>query len=489
MEVCMKRKKYKSRFYVILIIFASIFMSIGYAAINSVTLNLSGSSNVLAPNTLFISDIVINENNSSGVVNLYDETFLDTSITLNDDESTVTLTITIKNNSSYNYNFEEVEYSFGPLTYDNENITFDLVGLSKGDVIESTESLTFDIIFHYADLTNMTSNVLNCKINFNFKNVSGLPLKQLILSNETEPTNNEDGLYLYQDFYYYSGENVNNYIWFNCQDGYNSGSEYCELWRILTVEADGSVKIIKNDPVEQQTISSIETETGFWYGQFHSQDQYKVKNMMAAGKVVFDSRRRRPVSQLTEGTSYCLYASNGCNAFSSNLTIGSYLNLIVDSDSSIKTYLNDIYYEYLLTDSAKDALQISEYNIGVVDINIGKDIDSIYAIERNIKCNSKVALLNISNYVLASKNVNCRKNFLGSDCVNDNWLNSDIQYMFLNGKITNTNAQIFIHDTNGLLTTRDANFETFLKPVVTLKPTKLAIGTGTIDGNYYKIVN
>ena len=95
----MKREKYKSRFYVTLIIFASIFMSIGYAAINSVTLNLSGSSSVLAPNTLFISNIVINENNSSGVVNLYDEMFLDTSITLNDNQSTVTLSITIKNNS------------------------------------------------------------------------------------------------------------------------------------------------------------------------------------------------------------------------------------------------------------------------------------------------------------------------------------------------------------------------------------------------------
>lgn len=491
MEICVKTKKYKSGFYVTLIILASIFMSIGYAAINSVTLTLNASSNVASPKKLFISNIITNENNSNTIVNLYDETFLDTSIILNDKESTATMTITIKNNSSYNYSFEKVDYSFGPSTYDNENIIFNLEGLSKGDTIKSTESLSFNIIFHYDNQTNITNNTLNCKLNFNFKNISGIPLNQLILSNETEPTNNEDGLYSYQDIYYYSGENVNNYIWYNCKDDYNSGNENCEVWRILTIEADGSIKIIKDEPLEQETISSLENEpeTKFWNDHFHSQDQYKIKNMIAAGKVMFDPRRRRPTSQLSEDTSYCKYSSNGCNAFSSNITFGSYSNLIVDADSSIKIYLETLYYNKVLTDSAKKALRISEYNIGIIDINIGKDIDSVYSIEKNIKCNSKVALLNISNYVLASKDQNCRKNFLGSDCSKNNWLNSNIQYMFLNGKITDTHAQIFIHDSNGLISSKDANLELFLKPVITLNPTTPAIGSGNSNGDYYKIIN
>ena len=172
-----------------------------------------------------------------------------------------------------------------------------------------------------------------------------------------------------------------------------------------------------------------------------------------------------------------------------NITFGSYSDLIVDLDSSIKLYLENLYYEYALTDSAKDILQISEYNIGIMDINVGKDIDSVYYVEQKIKGNSKVALLNLSNYILASKNINCRNNFLGSDCAKNTWLNSNIQYMFLNGKITDTNAQIFIHDSNGLVTSRDANYELFLKPVITLKSSTIALGNGSVDGDYYNIVS
>jgi len=485
----MKKEKYKSNMFIIMIVFASLFMCIGYAAFDSVTLELDGSSNVLSPEQLFITNIITSESNSNTVVNLYDQTFLDASITLNGETATATMSITIKNNSSYDYSFVQVDYSFGPNTYDNQNIIFGLSGLSEGDIIKSTESLTFDIIFYYDDLTNITSNVLNCKLNFNFENISGMPLNQLILSNEVEPTNNEDGLYPYKDIYYYSGDNVNNYIWYNCQDGYNSGNENCEVWRILTIEADGSVKIIKDTPVEQQVIADLEKSNNFWHSHFVSQDQYKATNMIANGRVVFDSRRRRPVGQLEANTSYCIYSSNGCNAFAAVTTSGSYSNLIVDDDNLIKIYLENIYYNKVLTESARAALKVSEYNIGIIDINIGKDIDTLYAVEGSIKTNSKVALLNVSNYVFASKDINCKKNFLGNTCNNNNWLNTDVQFMFLNGKVTSTNAQIFLHNNNGLITSLDSGSDFFLKPVITLQPTIIAVGSGTNSGDYYKIVN
>ena len=37
----------------------------------------------------------------------------------------------------------------------------------------------------------------------------------------------------HNDKYYFSGSKVNNYIWFNCSEGTTSGSENCELWRIV----------------------------------------------------------------------------------------------------------------------------------------------------------------------------------------------------------------------------------------------------------------
>lgn len=480
----MKKKK-KNIIYTTLIVFASIFMCIGYAAVNSVTLNLSGISSVILPKKLFIVDVTPNENNSTTTVNLFDETFLDTRVVLNSDNSSSTLSITIKNNTSYNYSFQQIDFEYGPETYDNENIIFELSGLEQEYEIESGDSITFDLIFKYDDLTNITSNILNCKLNFNFKNTSGMKLSQLVLENEPEPTNGEDGLYTYRNSHYYSGLNVNNYIWFNCQKGYNSGAEKCEVWRILDIEENGMVRIIKDTEVEQETIALLESDSNFWHN--HINDDWKASNMIASGRVRYDAKGRRPIDPLLEN-SYCITGSNGCNAFTSNMISRAFTNYNVDGESSIKLFLEDLYYEKVLTDSAKDAHQKSEYNIGIIDINTGKTLDSVYDAEKAIVCNSEVGLLNVSDYILASKNSNCRTNFLVDDCANDNWLKHDKEYIFLNGKVTNTNAQIFLNDTSGKIMSRDANYDAYLRPVITLRANVLATGTGT-EEDYYRLAN
>jgi len=485
--MCKKKKKHRFGLYTFLLIFASLFMCIGYASVNSITLNLNAFGNVATPRKLFIADVQVKEDNSTTTVNLYDETFLDTRVQLNSSSSISTISITIKNNSRYDYSFVQVDYMVGNNTYDNENIIFNLVGLSQGDIIESTESLTFDLVFSYDDSTNITNTILNSKLNFNFKNISGMELGQLVLTNETVPTNGEDGLYSYQDIHYYSGELVNNYIWYNCKNGYNSGEDNCEVWRILEIRSDGTVRIIKDSVISQATISSIEEETDFWYKHIGETNPYKANKMVSEGKGRFDPKGRRPTGDLVSDISYCQKTANGCNAFSSITTSGSFFNLNVDADSSIKIYLNDLYYEQALTETAKEYLQISEYDIGIIDINVGKTIDSIYSAEANIKCNSKIALLNPSNYVLASKDSKCRNNFLLEDCGNSNWLKLDSRFMFLNGKVTTTNAQIWVNETSGKLSSYDSNQDLFIRPVITLKSSVIATGTGSSD-DYYIIV-
>lgn len=482
-----KKKNRKFGLFTFLLIFASLFMCIGYASINSITLNLNGFGNVATPRKLFIADVQVKENNSTTSVNLYDETFLDTRVQLNNSGSTSTLSITIKNNSRYDYSFVQVDYMVGNTTYDNTNIVFDLVGLSQGDIIKSTESLTFDLVFSYDDSNNISDTILNSKLNFSFKNISGMELSQLVLSNEKEPTNGEDGLYSYQDIHYYSGTDVNNYIWYNCKNGYNSGEDNCEVWRVLEVKSDGTVRIIKDDVISQETILAIENETDFWYEHIGETNPYKADKMVSEGKGRFDPKGRRPTGDLATDVSYCQKTANGCNAFSSGTTNGSFSSLTVDSDSSIKIYLNDLYYEQALTEAAKEHLQVSEYDIGIIDINVGKTIDSIYSAETNIKCNSKVALLNTSDYVLASNDSSCRTNFLLDACGNDNWLKSDSRFMFLNGKVTSTNAQIWVNETSGKISSYDSNQDLYIRPVITLKSSVIATGTGSTD-DYYVIV-
>ena len=57
----------------------------------------------------------------------------------------------------------------------------------------------------------------------------------------------------YNSKYYFSGASVNNYVMYND-----------EVWRIVSIEEDGGIKIVKDTIVDQQTIANLENETSFW---------------------------------------------------------------------------------------------------------------------------------------------------------------------------------------------------------------------------------
>lgn len=118
--------------------------------------------------------------------------------------------------------------------------------------------------------------------------------------------------------YIYRGANPNNYITFNN-----------ELWRILSVEADGKIKIIKNESI---------------------------------GDMYWDAANTRSSSTST----YCTNASTGgCNAWAAtsnlvgtpsaftvneaggNAQTGTYYTGTVTQDASLNTYLNTAYYNSL----------------------------------------------------------------------------------------------------------------------------------------------
>ena len=88
-----------------------------------------------------------------------------------------------------------------------------------------------------------------------------------------------DGLYsdkYINDRYIYRGSNPNNYITFNG-----------ELWRIVSVDKDGNIQIMRNDILDVKT---------------------------------FDSKGVRDVNG-TDGGSYCEDADDGCNAWTINENI------------------------------------------------------------------------------------------------------------------------------------------------------------------------
>lgn len=292
---------------------------------------------------------------------------------------------------------------------------------------------------------------------------SGEKFSEVILSNELETLNNEDGLYSYNSKYYFSGININNYVSFNE-----------EVWRIISIEEDGSIKIIKNAVVDINELTEIESKNNFW---LNNTSDYIKGLILKEGRVLFDFKGRRPIDKNLEN-SYCINTYNGCNAYDK----GNYGGQIVDDESLIKKYLENQYFPNM-TKTAQQQVQNYTLNIGVVETN--KKIDVVLSSEKSNTTSSFIGLANISDYVYATQDTTCRSSFDKQNCANYNWLLlENYQYYLINGKKTNTNAQMWTIDTTGKITSQDANNRFYLRPVVVLNKNITATGTGDINDMY-----
>ena len=175
----MKKSKWSNqKFYFLLIVLGTFLMVIGYASVNSVALNVNGDIVANLSEKVFITsaEVVydnenVNDDSSIATINLCDGTFLNSTLSLPNDNGNayITYKITVYNNTDMDYTFDGVEFSIGQTTYDNENIVFDeLDGLAIGDTLLSKDSITFTITFHYKDYTIPDDNDLNSLLNFNF---------------------------------------------------------------------------------------------------------------------------------------------------------------------------------------------------------------------------------------------------------------------------------------------------------------------------------
>ena len=432
---------------------------------------------------------IVDEKNATSTIDFINKTNFNTSISLSSNEienTYVTLKVTLKNNSPYRYSYSKTNYTDLNLETNND-IEFNYIGLKEGDIIEIGESLSFNIKFQYADIVQIKNNTLNCNLNFIFKNLSGMKLNKLILLNSENQLEGEDGLYQYNNKYYFSGVNVNNYVWFNCKDGYDSGEGNCEKWRIVSIEKDGSVKIVKAQVLEKEAIESLELKNNFWNS--NTSKWMTDTKVLPEGRILFDIKGRRPSNKDLEN-SYCMRDSNGCNAYSANSKMtGLYKNLNVDSDSLAKKYIDEVYYPEVLTPLAKGQIRKFTSNIGLIAPSLS--LENILLSESSITSEVYVGLLNLSDYIYSNKTTSCWYDF--SKCNNsssNNWLTlPDTPYYLLNGKIVESdtqadkNAQIWTVKSNGLVS-HDSNNEYFLRPVVVLNANVEALGIGTVDDCY-----
>lgn len=167
---------YFKKFIPLIMLIITMFMCVGFAAVNSIVTKYSGDSIAKAHGEVFITNISYVDDGVSDASNyeiLYaDNTILKSKIVLeeNNIDSQVSLKVHFYNSSSYDYIFKDVIYADDLVDegiYSNLDITYTF---DKQNEVISRNGGEMDIIitFKYNQIMEDTSNILNSLLNFKF---------------------------------------------------------------------------------------------------------------------------------------------------------------------------------------------------------------------------------------------------------------------------------------------------------------------------------
>ena len=261
--------------------------------------------------------------------------------------------------------------------------------------------------------------------------------------------NDGDGLYedkYIDDRYIFKGSNPNNYVSFNG-----------ELWRIVSVDKEGNIQIMRNDLLDARA---------------------------------FDSKGVRDVTS-DDGGSYCTDADDGCNAWTANKNIIGEPKYFVNGDfsgevkkdSEMLTYLNG---EYLK--SLKDSDYIINQNWAIGGAAGDASLKSQTYTEQKSEWNGKVGLITASDYIKATTGKNCDSldsmNLNYASCKEKNWMFKDGVAWWTISPMDNASVQLWYVGEGGFINNDSASKLFAVRPVVYLSNDILLTGDGTINSPY-----
>jgi len=177
MDKKQSKKSIKNKILLFLICISTLTMSIGYAAMNLISLDIQGVATAQKQEGIFITDYKRTSNinadlENSKIINIY-QTNLKSNITLSstDPNSSITYEITLYNASDIAYVFDKVAYEVGKQAYSNENIIFTLNNLTQDTIINPNNYIVFTITFSYLnnEIPSTKNNTLESYLNFKFK--------------------------------------------------------------------------------------------------------------------------------------------------------------------------------------------------------------------------------------------------------------------------------------------------------------------------------
>lgn len=281
-----------------------------------------------------------------------------------------------------------------------------------------------------------------------------------ILDNSVDITDNivneGDGLYLdsYEEGrYVYKGTNPNNYIDIGDRD--SNGNTV--LWRIISKEADGAYKIVRNDLLSSR---------------------------------VFDSAGVRDKNSNGAGGTYCAYGNYGCSAWaiSDNFSNGTNSGTVL-KDAELNTYLNIDYYNSL-NQTVKNNIVSYNFRVGAASY-INDDLNQQIIDEKSAIWNGNVGLINLSDYLRSNTNKElCSTYSLNNSnykiCKDTNWLVSDQSYWTINSRGNYPADVVYCVFESGTIANINAIYNYYVRPVIYLKSSKKITGEGT-ESNPFRI--
>ena len=277
----------------------------------------------------------------------------------------------------------------------------------------------------------------------------------------------EDGLYYDSNTaeYYYRGANPDNYIEF-------SG----DVWRIMSINAQGNLKIIKDDRIDLTDYSGVNPE-----------DNYKGR-FDASGN---SGRRTSGYCSNSHAQEY------GCNAWAAmgnfaNIGVNDYYSSgSVSEDAELNTYLNGTYKNGLSDISYLQTSMI--WNVGHAGTQRDtKSISEIEYMEKAYTWIGDIALPTKSEYIRINTNNNCLTASTlynnATTCKVTNYLyKPDYSYWLLSPQSESSYGVLHVL-ASGKVANYDAyKTEDYVRPVLYLKSNITLTGSGTNDENIYRI--
>ena len=309
-------------------------------------------------------------------------------------------------------------------------------------IIGSLSLLLFLCIGYAAFSTSLS---LKAKGNIKYKKASDMLMDKVVSSG--------DGLYkdIYSsDRYVYKGLNPNNYIYFND-----------ELWRIISIESDKTLKIISNESI---------------------------------GNMKYDEPGSR--SSTTNTGTYCTL-DNGCNAYGITNDFGGAGTVL--KDSTLNIYLNGEYYNSI-NENYKKYIVTHDFANGFCGssgtIDNKNYINEAMENEQKIIWHGNIGLMNLTDFLNATTDKNCDSVYSGwhdgYPCHNNNYLFKDNEIITTMSTSSVSQDHLWninnIKNTGGICSAGNECGYTYLKqeiyPVIYLNNEIVILGEGTEENPY-----